>query len=108
MALVKKINIYIPKSENLPTGFSELSPEDTTIVLKGGYRAFQLAKEDMRLLSGDELYKSVRSEIEQSFEEERRTFKERLEKAEKDLAVQQELYKYSITQGEENGEKLVA
>jgi len=108
MALVKKINIYIPKSENLPTGFSEMSPEDTTIVLKGGYRAFQLAKEDMRLLSGDELYKSVRNEIEQGFEEERRTFKERLEKAEKSLAVQQELYKHSITQGEENGEKLVA
>jgi len=108
MALVKKISIYIPKTENLPPGFSELSPEDTVIVLKGGYRAFQLAKEDMRLLTGDELYKSMRSEIENSFEEERRTFKERIEKAEKDLVVQQELYKHAITQGEEKGEKLVA
>ena len=108
MSLVRKISIYIPKSENLPTGFSELSPEDTSIVIKGGFRAFLAAKEDMRLLSGDELYKSIRSEIEQGFEEERRTFKYRLEKAEKDLTVQQELYKHSITQCEENGEKLVA
>jgi len=108
MALVKKISVYIPKSENLHPGFSELSPEDTAIVIKGGFRAFLAAKEDMRLLSGDELYKSIRSEIEQGFEEERRTFRELLEKAEKDLTVQQELCKISITQGEEKGEKLVA
>jgi hypothetical protein len=108
MTLLKKINIYIPKTENLPQGFSDLSPEDTSIVLNCGYRAFQSVKEDMRLLSGDELYKSIRSEIEQVFEEERRTFKDRLEKAEKDLVIQQELYKHTITQNEENGEKLVA
>jgi len=108
MTLVKKINMYIPKSENLPSGFSELSPEDTIIVLKGGYRAFINAKEYMRLLSDEELYGTIRKEVEDTFEEEMRTCKERMEKAEKDLAVQKELYKHSITQGEENGEKLVA
>lgn len=108
MALVKKIIIYIPKSENLPSGFSELSPEEMAIVIKGGYNALIKAKEDIQLLSSEEIYKTMKTEIEQTFEEERRTYKERIEKYEKDLTIQRELYRHSIAMGEENGEKLVA
>lgn len=107
MTSVKKISIYIPKSENLPTGFSELSPEDTIIVIKNGYRAFQTTKEEMRLLSSEDLYKSIRSEMGQVFEEERRTLTDRLAKMEKELLIHQELYKASIAQGEEQSDKLI-
>ena len=108
MATVKKIHIYIPKGENLPPGFSDMSPEDTLIVIKGGYTAFQSAKEDMQLLSNADIHRTIRAEIESAHETDLKTWKERTEKLEKDLAVQQELYKSMMVVSEENGEKQMA
>jgi len=107
MSLVKKINIYIPKNENLPEGFSNLPPEDTFLVLKTGYSAFESVKNDIRVLSNDEIYRTIRTELEKSFQEERRTLKESLSKTEKELYAQQELYKKYLETEDEKGEKLV-
>ena len=108
MTTVKKIHIYIPKGENLPPGFSDMSPEDTLIVIKGGYTAFQSAKEDMQLLSNADIHRAIRAEIESAHETDLKTWKERTEKLEKDLAIQQELYKSMIVVSVENGDKQMA
>lgn len=107
MSLVKKISVYIPKGEKLPVGFSELSPEDTMLVLKSGYNAFVCAKEDIKAMSSDEIYKTVQREMEKGFDEERRTYKEIIEKTEKEMAIQQEIHRRSMAQYEENGEKMM-
>lgn len=107
MSFVKKINLYFPKNENLPEGFSELSPEDTCLVLKIGYSAFVSAKNDIRVLSNDEMYSSIRSELGKTFQEEKRTLHEKIAKMEKDIYAQQEVYKNYVEMEDEKGEKLV-
>ena len=108
MTTVKKIHIYIPKGENLPPGFSDMSPEETLIVIKGGYTAFQSAKENMQLLSNADIHRVLRAEIESAHETDLKTWRERAEKLEKDLAVQQELYKSTMAISEETSEKQIA
>ena len=108
MTLVKKINIYIPKVENLPSGFADLTPEETILVIKGGYSAYKSSKEDILLLSNDELYSTIRKEIEDNFQAEKRTMQETIEKLEKDMILQQQLFKASSEQQEETSEKIIS
>ena len=107
-SLIKKINLYIPKEENLPEGFSQLSPEETLVVLRTGYDAFLGAKSGIISLTNEEVYEEIRRELSETHVQEMGDILGKMRKLETDLAVQQELYKTYTQEEDDKIERQVA
>lgn len=87
---VKKINLYIPAEASVPENLFECSPEETLTILKSGYSAFVAAKVGLSEIGHEELAASIRAEM-----------AEKLDKTERELTIQKELYKTFVDQTDE-------
>ncbi len=106
--IVKKIVLYIPDTETMPPGFATLSPEETWLILNGGYNTFMSLKNGLLSISHEEIGASIRSEIAAVYEQGNEDLRGRLDRALMDLQVLQELHKTYTMSEDEKIDKQVA
>ena len=91
---VKKITLYVSNDAKLPDSISEWSTEDTEIILSVGHAALIQAKMSV----GNTNYREVMNEMEESlnkkYEDELITFRETIEKAERETQFHKERVKF--------------
>jgi hypothetical protein len=88
-----KINVYVPLDASVPDGFAACTPEETAMVIRLGYSALMAAKSGLREFGQEELAESIRAELRQKHDNVVGDMGAKLEKTERELAVQKELYK---------------
>ena len=106
--IVKKISLYIPASEIVPDGLAALTPEETWIIVNGGYNTLVSVKNGLLSISHEEIGASIRSEIATMYEQGTSDLQSRLDRALLDLQVLQELHKSYTTSEDEKIDKQVA
>lgn len=81
----KQIRLYIPSNNDLPVGYDEWTPEETSMILSIGSIALKQAKLGLGPLNYSTAVKELALEYEKRYEESVRVLQERAEKAEKDV-----------------------
>ncbi len=103
-----KLTIYVPVGDVVPDGFAACTPEETAMVIRAGYSALMEAKSGLREFGQEELAESIRTELRQKHDIVVGELGTKLEKTERDLIVQKELYKTMCGDLEERIESQVA
>ena len=86
----KNITLYVPQNAKLPIGYEEWTPEDTATILSVGSVALKHAKMGFGPLHYQEVVKDLEEEWTQKYEGYIKTYKERTEKAEREIQFQKE------------------
>lgn len=86
----KNITLYVPQNAKLPIGYEEWTPEDTETILSVGSVALKHAKMGFGPLHYQEVVKDLEEEWTQKYEGYIKTYKERTEKAEREIQFQKE------------------
>ena len=85
---VKQVILFLPQNAKMPTGYEEWTPEDTETILSIGSVALKHAKLGFGPLHYREVAKQLEDEWTKKYEEYIKTYKERIDKAEREIQFQ--------------------
>jgi hypothetical protein len=105
---IKKIICYIPSNESLPDGFSQCSPEEVSLIIKTGYSALTIAKNELQEIGHEEVIQSVRRELCKNHEIVYEELKDKITNLQREIDVKTELHKTVFNNYEEKMESQLA
>jgi hypothetical protein len=105
---IKKIICYIPSNESLPDGFSQCSPEEVSLIIKTGYSALTIAKNELQEIGHEEVIQSVRRELCKNHEIIYEELKDKITNLQREIDVKTELHKTVFNNYEEKMESQLA
>ena len=105
---ITKVICYIPYNESLPEGFSQCSPEEVLTIIKTGYAALSIAKNELQEIGHEEVIQSVRRELCKNHEIVYEELKAKIANLQREIEIKTELHKTVLHNYEEKMETQLA